>query len=273
MAFEDPGYAKARLALSQAGAVIRPVPVDDDGIRADDLRDSDRACYVTPAHQFPLGGRMPVRRRTDLLAWAKAAGALVLEDDYDGEFRYDVPPLNPLRSMPAAAGHVVYLGTSSKILSRGLRVSWAVLPARFRAAMAVYLDTSGEEVSQVSAAFLASFIATGALTRHQSRAMRTYRARQERFVAACREHLPAARALGIEAGLHLALVFGRPLDDEAAAARLADAGLACLPLSPFCAGPVRRSGLLCGYSRLPETMADGAAALIGQVTAGLMAAG
>jgi len=271
VAFEDPGYAKARLALSQAGAVIRPVPVDDDGIRADDLRDSDRACYVTPAHQFPLGGRMPVRRRTDLLAWAKAAGALVLEDDYDGEFRYDVPPLNPLRSMPAAAGHVVYLGTSSKILSRGLRVSWAVLPARFRAAMAAYLDASGEEVSQVSAAFLASFIATGALTRHQSRAMRTYRARQERFVAACREHLPAARALGIEAGLHLALVFGRPLDDEAAAARLADAGLACLPLSPFCAGPVRRSGLLCGYSRLPETMADGAAALIGQVTAGLMA--
>src|SRR6185503_16003640 len=93
VAFEDPGYAKARLALSEAGAVIRPLP-----------------------------------------------------DDYDGEFRYDVPPLNPLRSMPAAAGHVVYLGTSSKILSRGLRVSWAVLPATFRAAMAAYLDASGEEV-------------------------------------------------------------------------------------------------------------------------------
>ena len=272
VAFEDPGYAKARLALREAGAVIRPVPVDDDGIKAQDLRGSDRACYVTPAHQFPLGGRMPVRRRTDLLAWARAAGALVLEDDYDGEFRYDVPPLNPLRSMPAAAGHVVYLGTSSKILSRGLRVSWAVLPARFRAAMAAYLDASGEEVSQVSAAFLASFIATGALIRHQSRAMRTYRARQERFVAACREHIPAARALGIEAGLHVALVFGRPLDDEAAAARLAEAGLACLPLSPFCAGSARRSGLLCGYSRLPETMAQGAAALIGRVTSEEMAA-
>jgi GntR family transcriptional regulator/MocR family aminotransferase len=272
VAFEDPGYAKARLALREAGALIRPVAVDDDGIKAQDLRGSDRACYVTPAHQFPLGGRMPVRRRADLLAWARAAGALVLEDDYDGEFRYDVPPLNPLRSMPAAAGHVVYLGTSSKILSRGLRVSWAVLPARFRAVMAGYLDASGEEVSQVSAAFLASFIAIGALTRHQSRAMRTYRARQERFVAACREHIPAARALGIEAGLHVALVFGRPLDDEAAAARLADAGLACLPLSPFCAGPARRSGLLCGYSRLPETMAQDAAALIGRVTSEEMAA-
>ena len=273
VAFEDPGYAKARLALGEAGAVIRPVPVDDDGIRAEDLRGSDRACYVTPAHQFPLGGRMPVRRRAALLEWAAAAGALVLEDDYDGEFRYDVPPLTPLRAMPAAAGHVVYLGTSSKILSRGLRVSWAVPPARFRAAMTRYLDASGEEVSEVPAAFLASFIASGALTRHHSRAMRTYRARQARFVAACREHIPAARALGIEAGLHLTLVFGRPLDDVAAVARLAGAGLACLPLSAFYAGAkeANRSGLICGYSRLPETAAGPAAALIGRVTAGLMA--
>jgi GntR family transcriptional regulator/MocR family aminotransferase len=269
VAFEDPGYVKARLALAEAGAVIRPVPVDDDGIRAEDLRAGDRACYVTPAHQFPLGGRMPVRRRAALLEWAAAAGALVLEDDYDGEFRYDVPPLTPLRSMPAAAGHVVYLGTSSKILSRGLRVSWAVLPARFRGAMTRYLDASGEEVSQVPAAFLAHFIASGALTRHHSRAMRTYRARQARFVAACREHVPAARALGIEAGLHLTLVFGADLDDLAAVARLAEAGLACLPLSAFCAGPPRK-GLICGYSLLPETAAVPAAALIGQVTMELM---
>jgi GntR family transcriptional regulator / MocR family aminotransferase len=270
VAFEDPGYAKARLALGEAGAVIRPVPVDDDGIRAEDLRGSDRACYVTPAHQFPLGGRMPVRRRAALLEWAAGGGALVLEDDYDGEFRYDVPPLTPLRSMPAAADCVVYLGTSSKILSRGLRVSWAVLPARFRAAMTSYLDASGEEVSEVSAAFLARFIASGALTRHHSRAMRTYRARQARFVAACREHIPAARALGIEAGLHLTLVFGDALDDAAAVARLAEAGLACLPLSAFCTGS-RRSGLICGYSLLPETAASPAAALIGRVTADLMA--
>ena len=255
--------------------MIRPVPVDDDGIRAQDLRGSDRAGYVTPAHQFPLGGRMPVRRRAALLEWAAAGDALVLEDDYDGEFRYDVPPLTPLRAMPAAARHVVYLGTSSKILSRGLRVSWAVLPARFRAPMAAYLEASGEEVSQVSAAFLASFIASGALTRHHSRAMRTYRARQGRFVAACREHIPAARALGIEAGLHLTLVFGDALDDVAAAARLAEAGLACLPLSAFCTGSAgsRRAGLICGYSRLPETAAGAAAALIGRVTAELMAAG
>jgi GntR family transcriptional regulator / MocR family aminotransferase len=122
----------------------------------------------------------------------------------------------------------------------------------------------------VSAAFLARFIASGALTRHHSRAMRTYRARQARFVAACREHIPAARVLGIEAGLHLTLVFGRPLDDVAAVARLAEDGLACLPLSAFCTGSPR-SGLICGYSRLPETAAAPAAALIGRATAALMA--
>jgi len=273
VAFEDPGYAKARVALHQAGAVVRPVPVDEDGVRAGDLRATDRACYVTPAHQFPLGGRMPVGRRADLLVWANACDGLVLEDDYDGEFRYDVPPLTPLRAMPAAADRVVYFGTSSKILSRGLRISWAVLPARFRGAMIRYLDEWGEDVSQVSAAFLANFIATGALTRHHSRVMRTYRARHGRFVAACRELVPAARALGIEAGLHVVLVFDGPLDDTAAVARLAEAGLACLPLSGLCAGPAptRRSGLICGYSLLPETMAQGAAALIGQVTGKLMA--
>jgi GntR family transcriptional regulator/MocR family aminotransferase len=301
VAFEDPGYGKARLALREAGVTVRPVAVDDDGLQVADLGPADRACYVTPAHQYPLGGRMSVRRRAGLLDWAAAQDALVLEDDYDGEFRYDVPPLIPLRSMPAGAERVVYFGTSSKILARGMRVSWAVLPARYRAAMAAYLDRAGGAVSCVSAAFLASFIATGALTRHQARAMRTYSARQARFVAACRELIPGVRALGIEAGLHVVLAFdqdrpdqGRPdqdrpdqdrpdrgqvdrgqvdrgLDDVAAAARLAGLGLACAPLSRFYADPASaaRTGLVCGYSRLPETRARAAAGLIGQVVAGL----
>jgi GntR family transcriptional regulator / MocR family aminotransferase len=281
VAFEDPGYGKARLALREAGVTVRPVAVDDDGLQVAGLGPADRACYVTPAHQYPLGGRMSVRRRAGLLDWAGAQDALVLEDDYDGEFRYDVPPLIPLRSMPAGAERVVYFGTSSKILARGMRVSWAVLPARYRAAMAAYLDRAGGAVSCVSAAFLASFIATGALTRHQARAMRTYSARQARFVAACRELIPGVRALGIEAGLHVVLAFdqGRPdrgqddrgLDDVAAAARLARLGLACAPLSRFYADPAAaaRTGLVCGYSRLPETRARAAAELIGQVIAGL----
>ena len=212
---------------------------------------------------------MPVPARAELLAWAAAHGALVLEDDYDGEFRYGVPPLPPLRSLPAGAEHVVYLGTSSKVLSQVLRISWAVLPARFRDAMWRQLDQSGDFVSQVSAALLGSYIATGALTRHQARAMRTYSARQARFVAACRAHIPGVRALGIEAGLHVVLTFGTPVDDLALAERLAGAGLACTPLSAYYAEPERaaRTGLVCGYSRLPETRADDAARLIARAAA------
>ena len=271
VAFEDPGYAKGRLALAGAGARIRPVPVDGDGIRAADLHRADRAVYVTPAHQYPLGGRMPVPARAELLAWAAAHGALVLEDDYDGEFRYGVPPLPPLRSLPAGAEHVVYLGTSSKVLSQVLRISWAVLPARFRDAMWRQLDQSGDFVSQVSAALLGSYIATGALTRHQARAMRTYSARQARFVGACREHIPGVAALGIEAGLHVVLTFGARVDDLALAERLAAAGLACSPLSVMYADPAaaRQTGLVCGYSRLPETRAPAAARLIAEAVAGL----
>ena len=269
VAFEDPGYAKGRLALAAAGARIRPVPVDDDGICARDLQDDDRAVYVTPAHQFPLGGRMPVPRRAGLLDWAAARDALVLEDDYDGEFRYGVPPLTPLRAMPAAAGQVVYLGTSAKVLSHVLRISWAVLPGRFRHGMWRYLNASGDAVSQVSAALLGSYIETGALTRHQARAMRTYSARQARFVAACRDLVPGVRALGIEAGLHVVLTFAAPVDDVALAARLAAAGLACRPLSEHYATPsaAGRTGLVCGYSRLPETKARPAARLIAQAAA------
>jgi GntR family transcriptional regulator/MocR family aminotransferase len=212
---------------------------------------------------------MPVSRRAQLLDWAAAHGALVLEDDYDGEFRYGVPPLTPLRSMPAAADRVVYLGTSSKVLSDVLRVSWAVLPGRFRDAMWRHLNESGDFVSQVSAALLGSYIATGALTRHQARAMRTYSARQARFVAACRAHIPGVQALGIEAGLHVVLTFGARVDDRALAEGLAGAGLACTPLSVYYAEPeaAARTGLVCGYSRLPETRADDAARLIARAAA------
>jgi GntR family transcriptional regulator/MocR family aminotransferase len=262
--FEDPGYTKARIALHAAGARIRPITVDDDGVRAESLRSSDRAVYVTPAHQFPLGGRMPVSRRTELLDWAGTHQALVLEDDYDGEFRYDVPPLPPLRSMPTGAEHVVYFGTSAKVLTRALRVSWVALPSRYRAPMNQHLVRSGDTVSELSTAVLRTYLATGALTRHQARAMRTYRARQARFVAACYELIPGVRALGIEAGLHVVLTFDGGIDDVAAASLLADAGLACYPLSSFYARPeaADRTGLVCGYSRLPETKAVRAARLI-----------
>ena len=190
VAFEDPGYVNARTALDRAGVHIRPVAVDHDGIRPHDLRSTDRAVYVTPAHQFPLGERMPVTRRAGLLDWAIENGSLVLEDDYDGEFRYDVPPLTPLRGMGSGAEHVVYFGTSSKSLSGSLRVSWVVVPSRFRDATRQFVHTFGDTVSSLSAGVLENYLSTGAITRHQARAMRTYKARQSKVLLGLRRAHP-----------------------------------------------------------------------------------
>jgi GntR family transcriptional regulator/MocR family aminotransferase len=276
VAFEEPGYTKARLALQAAEVRVRPVAVDADGIRAADLRGRDRAVYVTPAHQFPLGGRMPASRRAELMAWATAHDALVLEDDYDGEFRYDVAAMVPLRAMPAGPDRVIYFGTSAKILSRALAVSWVVVPTRIRAAMTQYLDRTGDMVSTISTAVLTDLLATGAVTRHHARAMRTYGARQARFVTACRELIPAAQPLGIEAGLHVVLAFdagpGRArLDDVAAVTALAEQGLLCAPLSAYyaAADSASMTGLVCGYARLPETRARAAATVIAEVLTAL----
>jgi GntR family transcriptional regulator/MocR family aminotransferase len=196
----------------------------------------------------------------------------VLEDDYDGEFRYNVAPMVPLRAMPAGPDRVIYFGTSAKILSRALAVSWVVVPARFRAAMTQYLDRTGDMVSTVSTAVLSDLLATGAVTRHHARAMRTYSARQARFVAACRELIPQVQPLGIEAGLHMVLAFdsssgSNRLDDISAVAMLAKQGLLCAPLSDYYAAVESASitGLVCGYARLPETRASAAAKLIAEV--------
>jgi len=117
-AFESPGYDKALRAFTQAGIRTRAVPIDEAGIRVDQLDGRDWGVYVTPAHQFPMGYRMPVSRRHQLIDWAERVDGYIFEDDYDGEFRYDVAPMPPVRSMAAGPRRVIYIGTVSKILSR-----------------------------------------------------------------------------------------------------------------------------------------------------------
>ena len=132
VALEDPGYAEAWTAFATEGVRVAAVPVDDDGLDPALLPRGTAATYVTPSHQYPLGARMPVTRRVQLLEWARRTGGLVLEDDYDGEFRYDVSPLPALRSLPGADDHVVYIGTASKLVAPSLRVAWLAPPPRLR---------------------------------------------------------------------------------------------------------------------------------------------
>lgn len=265
IAFEEPGYAEARRAFEMSGARTRPVTVDTDGLDPAALRAGDSAVYCTPAHQYPLGSRLPVPRRARLVQWAARTGSLLIEDDYDGEFRYDVSALPALRGIDGGRDCVAYIGTASKILTPALRLAWLLPPPRLRGPVADALDDSGESVCGITALALARFIESGALTRHLARAARTYSARRSALVGALERRCPGVQLQGVEAGLHLVVRLDDGIDDTAITAALRDRGVAVSPLSTFFAGSPGARGLVCGYARMPETQADAVAAVIADV--------
>ncbi|GAA4400294.1 PLP-dependent aminotransferase family protein [Fodinibacter luteus] len=264
VALEDPGYAEAWTAFTTEGARVAAVPVDDDGLDPAALPTDAAAAYVTPSHQYPLGARMPVTRRVQLLEWARATGGLVLEDDYDGEFRYDVSPLPALRSLPGAGDHVVYVGTASKLVAPSLRVAWLAPPRRLRERLRLELEARGLVVNEATGLALAEFVASGALAAHHARVTRTYAARRAALVAAVARHLPGAQLAGVEAGLHVVLRLPDDVDDLDVVTGLARHGLAASPLSAYAVeAPVR--GLVLCYAGLPETQADAAVRVLARV--------
>ncbi|WP_305091997.1 PLP-dependent aminotransferase family protein [Prescottella sp. R16] len=272
IAFEDPGYARARRLFEAARVRVRPVPVDADGLPPHLLRDSDAAVYCTPAHQYPMGGRMPVARRAALLAASASTGRLVIEDDYDGEFRYGAAVLPALRALDHGRDTVAYVGTASKIVSPSLRLAWLIPPAPLLGPVRDVLAVSGETVSEITADAFARFVETGALTRHLARVSRTYAARRHAFVDALRTHLPAVEPLGIEAGLHVALRLPDGTDDVALAAEITRRGVTVPALANYRASEQGPRGLLCGYARLPESKADAVARTIADVIRGRVGA-
>lgn len=264
VALEDPGYVEAWSAFERSGVAVRAVPVDEDGLDPARLQHDDRAVYVTPSHQYPLGGRMPVTRRVELLTWARDAGGLVIEDDYDGEFRYDVSPLPALRSLPGAANHVVYVGTASKLVAPSLRISWLVPPRELRDRLRTELEVRGLVVNEPSGLALAEFITSGALGTHHARASRTYAARRAALVSALSRHLPDLRVVGVDAGLHVVLRLPAQVDDLALVSRLEQAGVAVSPLSAY-AVTVAASGLVLCYAGLPAGQSAEAVAALADV--------
>lgn len=252
---EDPGYAEARIALRAAGAWTRAVPVDDDGLDSRRLRPSDRAVYVTPAHQFPMGGRMPAHRRAALVHWATGSRALVLEDDYDGEFRYGAAALPALRSLEGASGVVAYIGTVSKVLTPSLRIAWVAAPRHVLPALRDVVVGERMGVDRVAGHALAALIASGALSRHIVRTSRLYASRRTALVTALRRHLPRIPLVGVDAGLHVVAMLPDGTDDVDLSRGLRSAGIRAEPLSAS-AVKDRRRGLVLGYARLPEGEAE-----------------
>jgi GntR family transcriptional regulator/MocR family aminotransferase len=254
---EEPHYTGARCAFMAAGAELVLSPVDDDGMRIPRSVAGQRACrlaYVTPSHQFPTGAVLSLERRLELLAWASRVGAFVVEDDYDGEYRYDGQPLQALGGFDRE-GRTLYLGTFSKILFPALRLGYLVLPKSmvepFLATKAV-ADTGTAALEQLA---LADFIDAGHFDRHLRRTTASNAARREALVSALQEQFgDRIQICGANAGLHVFVWLrgkrGATLRDASARAEAAGVGL--YTADPFYARPPGRTALLLGYAALRE---------------------
>ncbi len=268
---EDPGYAGAREALAAVGARLEAVPVDAQGLDPEQvarLKLAPKLIAVTPSHQFPLGGTMPLARRLGLLALARALGSMIVEDDYDCEYRYGAPPLPALQGLDDTAGadggRVIYVGTFSKVLFPGLRIGYLVLPPRLVAGFVRAKTTADGHGALLPQAVLADFIAEGHLAQHVRRMRKLYRERQQALLGALQRHCPALRVGPAEAGLHLVAEFTDQRDDKAIATAAAAQGLTVAPLSRYA---IRRqlSGLLLGYAAFPPAELERAAQVLGKL--------
>ncbi|MFE0250357.1 PLP-dependent aminotransferase family protein [Streptomyces sp. NPDC059010] len=202
LAVEAYGLGFHRELLTAAGVRTVPLPLDDDGARIDRLG-RERAVLLTPAHQFPTGGPLHPERRAAVIDWARTRGGVVLEDDYDGEFRYDRKPVGAVQGLDPE--RVIFIGSVSKSLSPAVRLGWMVLPERY---VDDVLAAKGEReawASVLDQLSLADFIASGAYDRHVRRMRLRYRSRRDRLVAALAEHAPHIEVTGVAAGLHAVL--------------------------------------------------------------------
>lgn len=252
---EDPGYEGARSAFQLAGARIIPVPVDENGMdlaRAPAGARHARLAHVTPSHQYPLGGVMPLARRLALLGWAARHDAYIVEDDYDGEFRFEGHPVAPLKVLDEAE-RVLFVGTFSKVMFPALRLGYVVVPSALTRAFARIkaLTDGGTPVLEQEA--LATFIAGGAFERHLRRARARHAARRAALLDAfARELGDRVEVVGTNAGLHvfLRLRGWSPARTTALARRAYTAGVGVYPATPYYATAPREGGLVLGYAGL-----------------------
>jgi GntR family transcriptional regulator/MocR family aminotransferase len=263
---EDPGYLGARGALQAGGAELVPVPVDAEGLdvaAGARLAPSARLAYVTPSHQFPLGATMSLSRRLALLAWARAANAWVLEDDYDSEYRYAGRPLAALQGLDDA-GRVIYIGTFSKVLFPSLRLGYLVAPPALADAFAAARALADRHPPGVLQAIVADFVTEGHFVRHIRRARERYAERQAALVAAARPLAGRLEVAAAAAGMHLVGVLPPGADDRAVAGAAERYGVHATPLSAYAIRPLPRGGLVLGYSAFTPSKLRDAAARLGQ---------
>ncbi|MFI6862146.1 PLP-dependent aminotransferase family protein [Streptomyces sp. NPDC050421] len=250
---EDPGSPEHAALFSSAGLATARLPLDDEGLSVGPLvRSGVRAVVTTPAHQFPTGIAYSAARRSRLLDWARETDGLIVEDDYDGDFRYDRAPVGALQGLDPE--HVAYTGSVSKSLAPGLRLGWLLAPASMTDEIVDRKRTMDMGNPAVDQAVLADFIVRGGYDRQLRRCQRAYRERRDVLTKALAEHFPGTEVSGIAAGLHVIARLPERYGPEAEFIhRATEAGIALRLLSDC--GDARSTdgyvGLVIGYAHLP----------------------
>ncbi|MBN9469692.1 MAG: PLP-dependent aminotransferase family protein [Bosea sp.] len=267
---EDPCYGMARQVFAAAGGVAIPVEADQDGLRTDRLASlSARLAYVTPSHQYPLGGVMPVARRLELLAWARRCGACIVEDDYDSEYRYDIAPVPPLHAL-AEGSEIIYLGTVSKALSPTIRLGYLVLPPTLAPIFTTAKALADRHAPGLEQQALTILLESGAYERHIRRSRRRNAERRATLLAALSRRLGDRIVVsGADAGLHVVLWFRdvAAADEAKFIAQGRARGIGVYPIGPLYMSPNTAArpdmaGLVIGYASVePQEIERGVAIL------------
>jgi GntR family transcriptional regulator / MocR family aminotransferase len=264
LAMEAYGVQDHRRIATGNGLSVTSLPVDDDGAQVDELGRSD-AVLLTAAHQFPIGATLSPERRTRAIEWASATAGIVIEDDYDGEFRYDRQPVGALQAL--APDRVVYAGTASKSLAPGVRLGWLVLPAALIGPVTEAQSLAVRSLGALDQLTLAELITSGAYDRHIRRARLAYRRRRDRLLATLAREAPTRQVTGIAAGLHALVTVSSAGEEAAIVAAAARRGMVLEGLGTFSSDAgSRRAGLVIGYGTPPDHAYTGA---IARLTAAL----
>jgi GntR family transcriptional regulator/MocR family aminotransferase len=250
VAVEDPQYHGMRQVLLGARVRVRPVPVDHDGIDLRQMPRHARLALVTPSHQFPTGAVLPLQRRLALLAWARRANAVIVEDDYDGEFRYEGEPLEPLQSLDRD-GRVLYVGTFSRTMFPALRIGYVVAPRPLVSAFLAAKWLADRHTAVLEQETLAEFIASGAYERHLRRTRRANTVRRDALLSATERHLgDRVTVSGSRSGTHIVLWPRLKVSETATIQRAAAAGVGIYGIAGYYLRQPKAPGFLLGYANL-----------------------
>lgn len=265
IAFEDPGHAARRENAALAGLEAIPVPVDEKGIRVDMLAATEaRAVLLTPAHQHPTGVLLAPERRQALIQWAAERDAMLIEDDYDAEFRYDREPVGSLQGL--APERVVALGTVSKSLAPALRLGWSVCPAGLTEAIAVAKERDDDGSPMLEQLALARLMESGRFDRHLRRMRMQYSQRRDAVVTALGRHAPEVRLSGLAAGFHAVIGLPDHWEEDAFVRAAAERSVRLYPMSRYrMDGASRPPEIVLGFGNVSSSQIERGIAILGDV--------